>query len=307
MQTTDNVFLVRPSNFVFNAETALSNAFQNKMNESGEVIKQKVFKEFEQFAATLQLNGINVLVFDDTSEPQKPDAIFPNNWITMHANGSVVLYPMCAVNRRYERRQDIIDTLKRKFEITNILDLSYYENEGKFLEGTGSIVFDHTNKIAYACLSPRTDKEVFLELCSFLNYQPIYFYSHDKNGKEIYHTNVMMCIGNGFAVICLESITNLEERLSVSFSLTNTRHQIIDISFEQMNQFAGNMLALKTNSNENILVLSQSSFNSLNTVQKISIEKYAKLLALSINTIETIGGGSARCMIAEIFLHSINN
>lgn len=304
MQSTKNILLIRPSSFVFNPETAASNAFQIKPSDSEDLVKQKVFAEFEAFVSTLQLKGVNVFVFNDTHSPIKPDAIFPNNWVTFHPDGTVILYPMFAPNRRYERRQDIIDLLKKNFNINHVLDLSKYEKEQRFLEGTGSMVFDHNNKIAYACLSPRTDKNLLLSVCDYLQYKPIYFYAHDPDGKEIYHTNVMMCIGEKFAVICLNSITNKQEREKVSQLLSNTGHQIIDITFKQMNNFAGNMLAIQTNNNQSILALSQSSFDSLTPNQRQEIEKFCDLVPLSIYTIETIGGGSARCMISEIFLKS---
>lgn len=302
MQASNNVLLIRPSNFGFNTETAASNAFQIKINKSDEDIKQNKLQEFDAFVATLKAKAVNVLVFEDTINPAKPDAIFPNNWVTFHSDGTVILYPMFAVNRRLERRLDIIDSLKENFKVSKILDLSKYENENKYLEGTGSIIFDHDSKIAYACLSPRTDKELFVEVCDYLDYKPIYFYAHDKNKKEIYHTNVMMCIGEHFSVICLESISDEAEKALVFKSLTETGHQVIDISFEQMNNFAGNMLAIKRNNNKDILALSQSSYESLTAIQKGELEKYSELVPLSIKTIETIGGGSARCMIAEIFL-----
>ena len=305
MQTSKNILLIRPSSFAFNNETAASNAFQVELDESVEEIKQKKLQEFDAFVNTLKSKGVNVIVFDDTIHPEKPDAIFPNNWVSFHADGTVILYPMFAPNRRHERRLDIIDSLRKDFEVTKILDLSKYEKESRYLEGTGSIIFDHLNKIAYACLSPRTDKDLFVEVCDYLNYKPIYFYAHDKSGKEIYHTNVMMCIGEEYSVICLGSITNQGERAFVIKSLTETGHQVIDITFEQMKHFAGNMLAIQTNTNSNILALSQSSFNCLTTIQKNEIEKYSELVPLSIKTIETIGGGSARCMIAEVFLPPI--
>ena len=286
---------------MFNTETAASNVFQVEIKENEEVIKEKKLQEFEGFAAKLKAKGVNVFVIDDTKHPEKPDAIFPNNWISFHSDGTVILYPMLAPNRRLERRQDVIDLLKKDFEITRIIDLSKYEKENKFLEGTGSIVFDHINRIAYACLSPRTDKDVFVELCKHVDYKPVYFYSHDKTGKEIYHTNVMMAVGEHFAVVCLDTITDEKERKLVSHSLTSTGHQIIDITIEQMNNFAGNVLELRTNDNKSILVLSQSAFDSLTTIQKSELEKYSELFPLPIKTIETIGGGSARCMIAEIF------
>ena len=306
MQTTNSVFLVRPANFGYNVETAVSNVFQNKMSEKEEVIQSKVLKEFDAFTSTLRSKGVNVFVFDDTPTPVKPDAIFPNNWISLHSNGKVILYPMCTPNRRIERRQDIIDSLAKKFNIAEVIDLSGSEADNKFMEGTGSIVFDHTNRIAYACLSPRTDKDVFLKVCSILQYKPVYFYSRDKSGKEIYHTNVVMCIGKGFAVICLESITDKKERENVVEMLTGTGNQIIDISFEQMVSFAGNMLAIRSNDGKELLVMSQTSYDSLTKNQRETLEKFCELVPLSINTIETIGGGSARCMIAEIFLQPIN-
>lgn len=293
---------MRPSGFVFNEQTATSNAFQIKPSEAQEIISQKVQREFEQFVHTLKSNGINALVFDDTPEPIKPDAIFPNNWVTFHEDGTVILYPMCTPNRQHERRLDIIETLKQQFSVNAVLDLSAYEKEGKFLEGTGSIVFDHVNKMAYACLSPRTDKWLFEKVCAHLGYQAISFFAHDQNGTEIYHTNVMMCIGNGFAVVCLESISDKTERDNLLQQLSNTQHQIVDIGFEQMNQFSGNMLEVKTTKNTSLLVMSQSTFNALSKKQKEQLQRYCELLPMSIPTIETIGGGSARCMMAEVFL-----
>jgi len=301
-QTTNTVLLIRPGNFVFNTQTAASNAFQHEIkNETAETIKQKVFAEFELFAEKLKSKGISVFIFNDTEQPQKPDAIFPNNWISFHADGTAILYPLCAPNRRTERRMDIIDELKKKNYITHLLDLSVHEKENKFLEGTGSIVFDHINKIAYACLSARTNKELFINLCAQLNYKPIYFNAYDKNGQEIYHTNVMMCIGEKFAVVCRDSITAAKEAEAVIDSLRTTNHEVIEITFEQMNSFAGNMLALHDNQNKNIIVLSENALMSLTSAQKTALEKYGELLAVGINTTETIGGGSARCMIAEIF------
>ena len=307
MQSTTNILLIKPSSFVFNVETAASNAFQIELHESEEEIREKKLREFEAFVTTLKSKGVNVFVFNDTIIPAKPDAIFPNNWVTFHADETVILYPMFAPNRRLERRLDIIDSLKENFKVTKILDLSKYEKEHRYLEGTGSIIFDHTNKIAYACLSPRTDKELFVEVCNYLNYKPVYFYAHDKGGKEIYHTNVMMCIGEKFSVICLDSINDNDERDLVCSSLTETGHEIIDITFEQMNNFAGNMLEIKTNNNKSILALSQSAFDSLTANQKNQLGKYIELVPLSIKTIETIGGGSARCMIAEVFLPALVN
>ena len=302
MQVTSNILLIKPANFNFNTQTESSNVFQNNVNEEQELLEEKVLAEFNQFAESLIKNGVNVFVFNDTLFPIKPDAIFPNNWVTFHADGRVVLYPMFAPNRQLERRMDILEELNRNFLISEIIDLSGNENRNKFLEGTGSIVFDHLNRKAYACISPRTDIDLFEELCTKLNYEPISFYSFDENGKEIYHTNVILCIGEKFAVICLESITSFEERKYVENSLIHSGHQIIDINYNQMKLFAGNMLELKSNHNKNILALSQTAFDSLNYFQQNELSKYCELLPLNIKTIETIGGGSARCMIAEIFL-----
>jgi hypothetical protein len=305
MQATKHILLVKPSNFTFNAETADSNAFQNNTNEKSELINKNVSKEFDAFANTLKSKGVNVTVVEDTPQPSKPDAIFPNNWISFHEDGTVVLYPMFAPNRRLERRYDIIDTIKESFVITKIYDFTQYESKNRFLEGTGSIVFDHPHKIAYACISPRTDKALFIDLCGYLHYTPICFSAYDKTKKQIYHTNVMMCIAEKFAVVCMDSITDNKEKELVRNSFKATQHELIDITIEQMNHFAGNMLALQNNDDKNMLVLSQSAYDSLTTAQKTIIEKYCQLVPLGIKTIETIGGGSARCMIAEVFLPTI--
>ena len=302
MQSTNSILLVRPSNFIFNIETAANNAFQQNIEEDKKSVGVKVLQEFENLKAQLIAKGIDVTVIDDTPSPIKPDAIFPNNWVSFHTDGTVILYPMFAENRRKERRLDIVETIKEKFIVENIIDFSIYENENKFLEGTGSIVFDHVHKIAYACLSPRTNKEIFIKLCKVIDYKPIYFTACDEAGQEIYHTNVMMCIAGKIVIICTESIIDENEKSKVVQSFENTEHEIIDISFAQMNCFAGNMLALKTNSEKKILVMSQSAYTCLSVNQKSIIEKYYELFPLAIPTIETIGGGSVRCMIAEIFL-----
>jgi hypothetical protein len=306
MQSTNNILLVKPSQFVFNTETSASNAFQHLSSISNEEVKNAAINEFELFASTLKSKGVNVFIINDTADPVKPDAVFPNNWVTFHADGTVVLYPMQAENRRNERRMDIVDTLKRTFQMEKIIDLSFYEKENKFLEGTGSIIFDHVNKTAYACLSPRTDKALFTHAVKLLGYSPVYFAARDEKGKDIYHTNVMMNVAEKFAVICLDSLFNKPEREAVISSLTNSGHFIIDISFKQMNCFAGNMLTVLSDKNESLTILSQTAFNCLSQNQKQEIEKYSELVPVAIPTIETIGGGSARCMMAEIFLQKMN-
>lgn len=302
MQSTSQVVLIKPAHFGFNTETEQSNAFQQQLKEKEVTIPEKAKLEFEAFAAALKAKGISVFVFEDTPNPIKPDAIFPNNWISFHHDGTVILYPMLAPNRRQERRTDILELLGETFQIERIIDLTEREKQHQFLEGTGSIVFDHTHRIAYACLSARTDKDLLLDLCAELNYGPIYFSAFDEQGLEIYHTNVMMCIGENFAVVCLESILNEQERTLVSKSLRQTGHQIIEINFEQMQHFAGNMLCLKNQQGQSILVLSATAHQALSDGQQQELRKYAQLLPLNIVTIETIGGGSARCMIAELFL-----
>ena len=302
MQATNHILLIRPANFNFNSQTAISNAFQQLSNESELATRQAAINEFDAFAKKIAAKGVNVTIIEDTLFPPKPDAIFPNNWVSFHADGKVILYPLCAPNRRPERRIDIIEKLKEKFLVKEVIDLSYYEKENRFLESTGSIVFDRENKIAYACLSPRTDKNIFIEVCNLLQYKPIYFTANDKNGQAIYHTNVMMCVGSSFCVICLESITDKQERETICNSLISTGHQIIDISFEQTSNFAGNLLELSTGQEQNVLVLSQTAYENLHPKQKTTLENLVELLPVPIKTIETIGGGSARCMIAEIFL-----
>lgn len=297
-----NILLIRPAHFGFNTETAASNSFQHRSEGNENALAQKALAEFNNFAHSLQQHGLNTFIFDDTAAPLKPDAVFPNNWVSFHSDGTVVLYPMQATNRRAERRQDIIDTLAEKFRISNIIDLSHYEQQGKFLEGTGSIVFDHDNHIAYASLSPRTSEELLRGLCDTLAYRPVIFRSFDTQGQAIYHTNVMMSIAPCFALVCSSSITDAREREAVLDSLRSTGHEIIEITPAQMNSFAGNMLAVQSNAGQEWLVLSQTAFKALDEVQLEQIIPYAQLLPIAINTIEQFGGGSARCVMAEIFL-----
>ena len=298
--------LIRPAHFAFNTQTADSNSFQQHPDDDETNIAENALNEFDNFAGTLRARGVNVFVFEDTGHPIKPDAIFPNNWLSIHQDGTLVLYPMCAPNRRTERRQDIIDAIKQRFNISNTIDLSHFEDEDIFLEGTGSIVFDHDNRTAYASISPRTNKDLFLNLSEQLGYKPICFHAHDIAGQEVYHTNVIMSVGEHFCVLCTECIDNNNQRELVRGSLTTTGHEIVEISNEQMNSFAGNMLPVNTNNTEPLLILSQTAFDSLTVTQKQTLSKYAELLPIPITTIESIGGGSARCMMAEIFAGSLN-
>ena len=302
-QYTSNLLMVRPASFQFNYETAVSNAFQKSLDGlTVEEIKLKAIEEFDAYVSTLEEHKINVTVIQDTAVPAKPDAIFPNNWISMHENGSVYLYPMCTENRRLEIRPEIIDELKKTFVVNTVNDLSTAVKNNKFLEGTGSIIFDHINKIAYACLSPRTDKELFVDYCTKLNYEAVYFTSSDEQNNLVYHTNVMLTIGDTFAVICLDSIKDKSEQISVKEKLEKTGHELIDITFEQMNAFAGNMLQVQNTDDKTYLVMSETSLDSLTSEQIKQIEKHTAILSVEIPTIETIGGGSARCMLAEIYL-----
>jgi hypothetical protein len=293
--------MIRPASFGFNEQTAGSNAFQNNITDLQQV-QEKAGQEFEDFANLLKSNGVNVIIIDDTAEPQKPDAIFPNNWVSFHDNGDVILYPMQADNRRWERREDAIRKLEDRFKVNHIIDLSRFELEDKFLEGTGSMVLDRENKIVYACLSPRTDVEVLNTFCEYLHYTSVTFNATDASKQAIYHTNVMMCVGSKFAVVCLDSIHDAAEKEAVVTSLQNTDKEIIKITLEQMNRFAGNMLEVKNTEGESLLVMSRSAHQSLTEDQIKILEKYTEILSANLTTIETIGGGSARCMLAEVHL-----
>jgi hypothetical protein len=293
--------MIRPVNFGFNEETAGSNAFQNK-SAAKDGVNEQAQIEFDRMVGTLCENGVDVTVIDDTPEPYTPDSIFPNNWVSFHADGGIFLYPMQAENRRLERREDIIAKLEVSFAVKHIIDLSRFEAEDKFLEGTGSMVLDRVNKIAYASISPRTDREVLNLFCEQAGYKPVSFDAVDEKGKAIYHTNVLMCLGTGFAVICMDSIPNPHEKIVVRDTLISTQKQIIEISFEQMNHFAGNMLEVKNKGGETLIMMSKSAHDSLFEEQKSKLKKYGKLIYADISTIENIGGGSARCMMAEVHL-----
>ena len=293
--------MIRPVNFGFNEETSASNAFQNR-NADKNGVNERAQREFDGMVNTLRENGVDVTVIEDTPEPYTPDSVFPNNWVSFHADGNIFLYPMQAENRRLERREDIIAQLEDCFKVGHIIDLSRFERENKFLEGTGSMVLDRQNKIAYACISPRTNREVLNLFCEQAGYTAVSFDATDEHGKAIYHTNVLMCIGSKFAVICLDSIPNPHEKVVVTESLKSTQKEIVGISFVQMNHFAGNMLEVKNTKGETLIVMSQNAYNALFEEQKSILQKYGKLVYADINTIDTNGGGSARCMMAEVHL-----
>jgi hypothetical protein len=304
MQTTSNILMVRPVSFGFNAQTAQSNAFQQKPADE-QNIQQAALAEFDALVQTIKDNGVNVYVVDDTIEPHTPDSIFPNNWISTDAFNNVFLYPMQAENRRLERRTDIVEELQSAFSVNHIYDLSHFETEDKFLEGTGSMVPDRDHQIIYACISPRTNAQVLAEFCRLSGYTSVLFHAVDQNGLAIYHTNVLMCLGADFAVICLDTIKDVTERQLVTQSFHQTGKEIIEISLEQMNQFAGNMLELQNHKGERLLVMSSRAYHSLLPAQVSALQKHVKIVHSDIKTIENNGGGSARCMIAEIYLKPI--
>lgn len=302
MQTTDTVLMIEPVAFGFNEQTAVNNYFQ--VQQEGNV-QGEALKEFNAFVEKLRAKGINVITIKDTLEPKTPDSIFPNNWVSFHADGKVVLYPMFAENRRLERRDDIINQIKEQFEVTEVIDYSGAEKDNLFLEGTGSMIFDHDNKLAYGSVSLRLDEGLFRKFCSDFGFQPVVFHSYQTAGEErlpIYHTNVMMCVADKFVVICLDCIDDESERNNVIETIKNSGKELIEISEDQMQNFAGNMLQVQNKSGEKFLVMSQSAYKSLNRDQVSAIEKYCEIIYSDLEVIETNGGGSARCMLAEIFL-----
>ncbi len=304
------LLMVEPNDFGFNEETAGSNSFQKNpriTSFGGEGVqdsKLQALREFNLAVELLRINDIQVITFPSHKNFKCPDAVFPNNWFSTHHSGQLIIYPMLTPNRRAERNPLIIDYLKNNFEVSEIIDLSANENENKIIEGTGSIVFDHENKLAYACISPRTNEKLLDELCKKLNYTPIVFEALDLNGNQIYHTNVVMAIGKKYFVICLDCIENTLEKSMIIQKIKESGKELIEISISQMNSFAGNMLEVENSAEKSILVMSNTAYNSLNTSQIKILSNYSQLLPLAIKTIETIGGGSARCMMAEIYFSS---
>lgn len=304
-QITNTLLMVEPVSFGFNDQTATNNFFQQRAELPAPVIQQLVLAEFHGMVEKLRANGIKVIVVKDTFEPPTPDSIFPNNWISFHEAGQAVLYPMFAINRRNERRTDIIQLLEEQgCNIKNLDDFTFWEEQSLFLEGTGSMVLDRVNKIAYAALSERTDVSVFLQFCNVFGYEPVYFNAYqwsDGQRVPIYHTNVIMCVADRYAVICSSCIDSQTERETVLNSLTETEKEIILITETQMQQFAGNMLQVKNQAGQQFLVMSQTAHDSLNTHQLNQLKTFNDLITIPIPTIEKIGGGSVRCMMAEIF------
>jgi len=291
--------MVRPARFAFNEETAKNNYFQQK---TGQVkVAEKALEEFDAFVHLLRRNDVEVFVMQDTEEPWTPDSLFPNNWFSSHLSGELVLYPLFAENRRWERKPHVLDFLRRKMNHTKLIDLTPWEEKGEFLEGTGSMVLDRDKRIAYCCRSPRSSEKVLADFCSRMNFDAVVFDAVDKNGNLIYHTNVMMEVGTQVAVVCLESIREGEEREKVMSRLSETGKIIVEISPGQVEHFAGNMLELKSRNGFPLMVMSAAARKALTIQQEKVIATYNKILSPELSTIETNGGGSARCMVAELF------
>ncbi|MDR0694224.1 MAG: amidinotransferase [Prevotellaceae bacterium] len=290
------VLMIRPVRFGYNAETAVNNTFQQ---DGGDNAQDGALKEFDAFVTLLRAHGISVTVLDDTPAPHTPDAIFPNNWISFHPGGIACLYPMFAGNRRQERKA--LSAIKSAFTIRQFIDFTHYETQNLFLEGTGSMVFDRSRRIAYACLSPRTNEEVLHDFCRQMHFSPVMFHAADANGQAVYHTNVMLCVAADFAVVCMESITDKREQDVLANKLTEAGKEIIPITVAQMTCFAGNMLQLQNRSGKRFLILSGTARHALAPAQVDALEKYNELLSPAIPIIERNGGGSVRCMMAEVF------
>ena len=310
LQTTNSILMIRPINFRMNEQTAVNNYYQKVLdNILPSSVNAKAQREFDAYVEKLKSFGVQVVVISDEENTDTPDSIFPNNWISFHENGTVSLYPMFAKNRRLERREDILDKLEEEgFIIKTIIDYSDAEKHDVFLEGTGSLLLDRINRKAYCALSPRADEDLLLEFCEDFEYTPVIFSANQTvNSKReaIYHTNVMMCLAETFAVICLRSIDDKKERKNVLKHLKEDGKKVIEISEEQVDSFAGNMLQVRGKDNELFLVMSQAAHDSLTTSQIAQINNHCKIISSSLDTIEACGGGSARCMMAEVFLPKI--
>ncbi|MGC6526297.1 MAG: citrulline utilization hydrolase CtlX [Flavobacteriaceae bacterium] len=306
-QITNSILMIRPVQFRMNEQTAVNNYYQKTIEHlSSDAVNALAVEEFDAFVQKLRAAGIQVVVVDDTKEFDTPDSIFPNNWISFHQNGTIALYPMFAENRRFERKESVVEAVEQKgFSIKHVVDYSEAEQENLFLEGTGSIILDRDYQKAYCALSPRADEQLFIEFCEDFDFFPVIFSAYqtvNQKREKIYHTNVMMCIGSTFAVICLDSIDDKKERKNVIYHLKKDNKDIIEITEDQVNQFAGNMLQLLGKNNTPFLIMSQSAFDSLRADQLSKLEKHTKIISSSLQTIEACGGGSARCMMAEIFL-----
>ena len=303
-QFCSHIMMVKPVNFTYNPQTAEDNVFMNKQdNLSPEQIQKKAMNEFETFIKKTEEAGIKVTVFDDKPEPHTPDSIFPNNWVSFHQNEKIIVYPIKAENRRLEKRKDIVEGIGNLYNNVEVIDLSKFEADNQFLEGTGSLVLDRYNEIAYACLSQRTHIEVLKGFCELTGYTPVSFTGLSEKEEEIYHTNVMMGLGIGFAVVCLDSIRDEQEKKKLKESLESTGFEIIPLSFHQMNNFAGNLLQVISKDGTPYVILSKRAYDSLSPEQIAIMKKHSEILPIPIDIIEVIGGGSVRCMMAEVFVN----
>lgn len=300
MQSTPKILMVKPVNFGFNQQTFANNKFQVKGFEQD--ASTKATAQFNTFVKKLRDVGVQVIVIEDTPEPHTPDSIFPNNWFSTHKGGTLVLYPMFAPNRRLERKPAVLNYLKESCNVKRVVDLTHFEKEEKFLEGTGSMVPDRDNNLIFACSSPRTNSEVLEEFCNQLDYDYLLFDAFDQEGDPIYHTNVMMSVCSKFVVVCLDAIKDLDQRTNLIALVEEIGKEVIEISFEQMAQFAGNMIEVRNKDGEPLLVMSQTAKESLDAQQLKKLESYCKIVSSNLTTIENNGGGSARCMIAELFI-----
>jgi hypothetical protein len=303
-QLASTVLMIRPARFESNPQTAASNRFQARPSASPGQQQAAALREFDGLVTTLRDAGIEVIVIEDTADPHTPDAIFPNNWISMHADGRVVLYPMEAENRRAERRLDVIDSLARRYsrQVTEVVDLSDHEREGHFLEGTGSMVLDRVNRIAYACLSSRTHLAPLGDFAQRMGYEVVAFDAVDRNGAPIYHTNVLMSVGETIAVVCDEAIPREEQREAVLARLRETGHAIVSIDYAQLEAFAGNMLELRNAEGERVMAMSRQACDSLSDEQQRALTANGRIISAPIESIESSAGGSVRCMLAEVHL-----
>jgi len=302
MAVATTILMIRPAAFGYNPETAMNNYFQSDITLPRSEIQQKALEEFDQMVEILSGHGIHVIVIEDTAEPPKPDAIFPNNWLVAAPRGLVSVFPMFAPNRRPEKREDILEWLSREFVVKDFQDWSEYEVEGRFLEGTGSMVMDHENKMIYAAVSERTSLPVLEKYATTNGYQAIIFLATDRRGKPVYHTNVVLSLGDAFAVLCEEAIPEEWELIAVRQLLESTGKAIIPITLDQMHAYAGNLLQLQNDRGEKFIVMSQSAYEALKPEQRQMLEAYGTIIPVDVSTIEQVEGGSVRCMMAEIFL-----
>ncbi len=305
-QITNHIMMIRPVAFHMNEQTAVNNYYQQSAGDvSAVTVQEEALNQFDDFVEKLRSEGVKVTVFEDTPDPATPDSIFPNNWVSFHEDGKIRLYPMYAENRRTERREDIIDSLKDHLDVSEVIDFSHWEEKAAFLEGTGSLLLDRQNKIAYAAISERTMPEPLRDFCDEAGYEAVAFHANQTaNGERlpIYHTNVMMCLGEAFAVVCMDSIDDEEEKDNLKEALAKTNKELIEITEEQKENFAGNMLQVVGKDDQRLVVMSSAAYHSLDDNQVERLSNHGKIVHSDIHTIEKLGGGSARCMMAEVFL-----